>query len=291
VPAYAQQGWQPQQPNPWQSSRQTAGTLARLRPARPAAIRNATLWAAVATALLGALLLGDGLGPNLLIVAVPAALAAYFAAQAAGRRLRSWSAVWAAGGLALLAVPALRDAGWPVFLAVVSAVALGSLTLHGSRSWLGVFLGSVCGRWPSKEDLVAEALQAALPAIGEAPDCGSIRENLYQLGRRLRDAMLSTPGTALLSVLHECDSSASGRFQAVIFQGVIQPSTELFRKVVSRGVERGDVRSDATSDLALDVIPAMMMYRSKVCSSEWLDVYIAELIDQIMVPLLRPSGS
>jgi hypothetical protein len=143
VPAYAQQGWQPQQPNPWRSSRQTAGTLARLRPARPAAIRNATLWAAVATALLSALLLGDGLGPNLLIVAVPAALAAYFAAQAAGRRLRSWSAVWAVGGLALLAVPALRDAGWPVFLAVVSAVALGSLTLHGSRSWLGVFLGSV----------------------------------------------------------------------------------------------------------------------------------------------------
>ncbi|MEW2484745.1 DUF4153 domain-containing protein [Streptomyces sp. NPDC048411] len=143
IPAYAQQGWQPQQPNPWQSSRQTAGTLARLRPARPAAIRNATLWAAAATALLSALLLGDGLGPNLLIVAVPAALAAYFAAQAAGRRLRSWSAVWAVGGLALLAVPALRDAGWPVFLAVVSAVALGSLTLHGSRSWLGVFLGSV----------------------------------------------------------------------------------------------------------------------------------------------------
>ncbi|MFE7707721.1 DUF4153 domain-containing protein [Streptomyces sp. NPDC057486] len=143
VPAYAQQGWQPQQPSPWPSSRQTAGTLARLRPARPAAIRNATLWAAVATALLSALLLGDGLGPNLLIVAVPAALAAYFAAQAAGRRLRSWSAVWAVGGLALLAVPALRDAGWPTFLAVVSAVALGSLTLHGSRSWLGVFLGSV----------------------------------------------------------------------------------------------------------------------------------------------------
>ncbi|MEV0492725.1 DUF4153 domain-containing protein [Streptomyces atratus] len=143
VPAYAQQGRQPQPPNPWQSNRQTTGTLARLRPARPAAIRNATLWAAVATALLSALLLGDGLGPNLLIVAVPAALAAYFAAQAAGRRLRTWSAVWAVGGLALLAVPALRDAGWPTFLAVVSAVALGSLTLHGSRSWLGVFLGSV----------------------------------------------------------------------------------------------------------------------------------------------------
>ncbi|MET7856200.1 DUF4173 domain-containing protein [Streptomyces sp. NPDC005318] len=144
VPAYAQQGWQqPQSPNPWQSGDRKAGTVARLRPAGPAAIRGATLWSAVATALLSALLLGDGLGPNLLIVAVPAALAAFFAARAAGRRLRPWTAVWGVGGLALLAVPALRDAGWPTFLAVVSAVALGSLALHGGRSWLGVFLGSV----------------------------------------------------------------------------------------------------------------------------------------------------
>nr|WTB34134.1 DUF4173 domain-containing protein [Streptomyces sp. NBC_00830] len=143
-PAYAQQGWQPHPPpNPWQSRQQQAGTVARLRPAPPAAIRNATLWSVVATALLSGLLLGDGLGPNLLIVAVPAALAAFFSAEAAGRRLRPWSAVWALGGLSLLIVPALRDASWPTFLAVVSAVALGSLTLHGSRSWLGVFLGSV----------------------------------------------------------------------------------------------------------------------------------------------------
>ncbi|MGW2059699.1 DUF4153 domain-containing protein [Streptomyces sp. NPDC001937] len=143
-PAYAQQGWQPHPPpNPWQSRQQQAGTVARLRPDPPVAIRNATLWSVAATALLSGLLLGDGLGLNLLIVAIPAALAAFFAAEAAGRRLRPWSAAWALGGLSLLIVPALRDAGWPTFLAVVSAVALGSLTLHGSRSWLGVFLGSV----------------------------------------------------------------------------------------------------------------------------------------------------
>ncbi|WP_410094960.1 DUF4153 domain-containing protein [Streptomyces sp. wa22] len=107
-----------------------------------------TLWSVFATALLSALLLGDGLGLNLLIVAVPAALGAYFAARSARRRLRPWTAVWALGGLALLAIPALRDAGWPVFLAMVSALALGSLALHGSRSWPGVLLGSV-GLLPS----------------------------------------------------------------------------------------------------------------------------------------------
>ncbi|MFJ2773092.1 DUF4153 domain-containing protein [Streptomyces sp. NPDC087300] len=114
--------------------------LADLRSGPPGPIRTETLCAVLATGVLSMLLLGDGLALNLLIVAVPAALAVYFAARTAGRRPRPWSLAWAAGGLALLVVPALRDAGWPSFLAIVSAVALGSLALHGCRTWLGVLL-------------------------------------------------------------------------------------------------------------------------------------------------------
>jgi hypothetical protein len=32
----------------------------------------------------------------------------------------------------------------------------------------------------------------------------------------------------------------------------------------------------------------MMMYRSKVCGSEWRDADIADMIDRVMVPLLCP---
>nr|WSW66389.1 DUF4173 domain-containing protein [Streptomyces sp. NBC_00995] len=142
VPAYAQHA-RPPQPNPWGHPQQAPSELSKLRPVGPGPIPGAALWAVLATGLLSALLLGEGIGLNLLLVSVPAALAAYSAARAAARRLRPWTAVWAVGGLALLAVPALRDAGWPSLLAIVSAFALGSLALHGSRSWLGMFLGSL----------------------------------------------------------------------------------------------------------------------------------------------------
>ncbi|MET8683377.1 DUF4173 domain-containing protein [Streptomyces sp. NPDC004732] len=114
--------------------------LADLRVDPPGPVRTATLWAVLATGLLSMLLLGDGLALNLLIVAVPATLAAYFAAQKGGLRPRAWSLVWAVGGLGLLVVPALRDAGWPSFLAIVSSIALGSFALHGSRTWIGILL-------------------------------------------------------------------------------------------------------------------------------------------------------
>jgi hypothetical protein len=109
----------------------------------PAPIRTATLWAALATGVLSMLLLGEGTSVNLLIVAVPATLAVYFAGRRAGRRPRAWALVWGVGGLALLTVPVLRAAEWPSFLAVVAALAAGSLALHGGRSWPAVLLGPI----------------------------------------------------------------------------------------------------------------------------------------------------
>jgi hypothetical protein len=57
---------------------------------------------------------------------------------------------------------------------------------------------------------------------------------------------------------------------------------------MQRGTERGEVRSDADDAMVVDVLPAMMMYHSKVRGSEWWEESgIAEVIDRKMVPLLR----
>ncbi len=121
-------------PGPWPAGIQVGA---------PRPIRTATLWSALAAGLLGMLLLGAGIGVNLLIVAIPVALAAWFAARAAGRRPRAWTLVWGVGGLSLLTVPALRDAEWPSFLAVAAAIGAGSLALDGGRRWPAVLLGPI----------------------------------------------------------------------------------------------------------------------------------------------------
>jgi hypothetical protein len=125
------------------ADRQDQGRVEEPGPVLP----TAALWASLATALLSAAFLNEGIGLNLLIAAVPAAVAAAASAAAAGRKARPWTLVWAAGALALLCVPALRDAGWPTFLAMVAALGLGSLALHGGRTWVGLLLGSVGTLW------------------------------------------------------------------------------------------------------------------------------------------------
>ncbi|MEU3724428.1 DUF4173 domain-containing protein [Streptomyces sp. NPDC031705] len=113
----------------------------RIRPAEAAPVHTVTLVAALAAGLTTAVVLGEGMGPGLLLAALPAMVAAYAAARAAGRKARPWSLVWAAGCVALLTVPALRDAAWPSTLAILAAVLLAALALHGTRRWPGVLLG------------------------------------------------------------------------------------------------------------------------------------------------------
>ncbi|MER5354081.1 DUF4173 domain-containing protein [Kitasatospora sp. NPDC002551] len=117
--------------------------FAWLRPSEPerkAPATGRTVAAAVLTGLLTSWLLAAGLGVNLLLCAAFAATGAGIAARTAGRRPRVWTFAWSALALALLAVPALWEAGWPVLLSTVWAVGLASLALHGGRRWSGVLL-------------------------------------------------------------------------------------------------------------------------------------------------------
>ncbi|AIS00949.1 TetR/AcrR family transcriptional regulator [Streptomyces glaucescens] len=172
----------------------------------------------------------------------------------------------------------------------LSTVGWNGLTMEGVAAGAQTGKAAVYRRWPSKEDLVADALQAGLPRLDAAPDLGSVREDLLALCRQARDAMFSRPGSALRSVIHECDTVQAERFHTVIVEGVVEPTVKLLREVITRGIERGEVRADAADGYVLDAVPAMMMYRSKMCGCEWSDRDIEEMTDRLMMPLLRVDG-
>ncbi|MFF8973755.1 TetR/AcrR family transcriptional regulator [Streptomyces sp. NPDC014995] len=172
----------------------------------------------------------------------------------------------------------------------LGTVGWNGLTMEGVAAGAQTGKAAVYRRWPSKEDLVADALRAGLPRLDAVPDLGSVREDLVVLCRKARDAMFSRPGFAVRSIIHECDPSQVERFHALIVEGVVEPTIKLLHEVIGRGIERGEVRPGAANGYVLDAIPAMMMYRSKMCISEWTDQDLEEMVDQLMLPLLRPDA-
>uniref|UniRef100_A0AAU2JX70 TetR/AcrR family transcriptional regulator n=1 Tax=Streptomyces sp. NBC_00049 TaxID=2903617 RepID=A0AAU2JX70_9ACTN len=183
--------------------------------------------------------------------------------------------------------PELERAILDAALEQLSTVGWNALTMEGVAAGAHTGKAALYRRWPSKADLVADVLRTGLPPIGEIADSGSIRQDLYMLCVRIRDVTASRAGQALRSVLHECDHAHADRFHSVIRSGLHEPAQLLIRELVQRGIERGDVRADAAGPFVMDVIPAMMMYRAKMCGSEWVDADIEGLIDEVMVPLLR----
>ncbi|MGW6927607.1 TetR/AcrR family transcriptional regulator [Streptomyces sp. NPDC054950] len=171
----------------------------------------------------------------------------------------------------------------------LGTVGWNGLTMEGVAAGAQTGKAAVYRRWPSKEALVTDALRAGLPRLDAVPDLGSVRADLMALCRDARDAMFSRPGFALRSIIHECDPTQAQRFHTLIIDGVVEPTVKLLREVVDRGIERGEVRSDAANGYVFDVIPAMMMYRSKMCGCEWDDRELDEMIDRLMLPLLRPD--
>lgn len=80
--------------------------------------------------------------------------------------------------------------------------------------------------------------------------------------------VLRRGGAAVRSVIHECDIAQAERFHGVVLEGVVQPPARLLGDVVRRGDERGEVRPDADNENVRDAIPAMLIYRTKMCGSK-----------------------
>ncbi|RFU84448.1 TetR/AcrR family transcriptional regulator [Streptomyces triticagri] len=175
----------------------------------------------------------------------------------------------------------------------LSVVGWNALTMEGVAAQAQTGKAAVYRRWPSKEDLVADALCAGFPELSELPDNGSVREDLIELCIAMRDVMYSPPGIALRSVIHECDDESAARFNALILDGLVRPSRRQIGELVQRGIRRGEVRPGAAGELVGDVIPAIMMYRAKMYDSDWQPAEVVRMIDELMVPLLamEPGGA
>ncbi|MFD8596521.1 DUF4153 domain-containing protein [Kitasatospora sp. NPDC059646] len=116
----------------------------KARVAAPASLR--VLVAAGVSGLVSAVVLGDGIGANLLFCAVAGAVGAGMAALGTGRKVKPWHVAFAVTALLLCLVPAVSGAGGAVALALIAAICVGSLTLHGGARWVGVAMGSI-GLW------------------------------------------------------------------------------------------------------------------------------------------------
>ncbi|MET8986104.1 TetR/AcrR family transcriptional regulator [Nonomuraea wenchangensis] len=144
---------------------------------------------------------------------------------------------------------------------------------------------SLYRRWPSRLELVAEAVRTVLPTPESVPDTGELRGDLIaMLGQAVR-ALSGPAGEALRGLLGEALSSGSqlGAMRRTS-QGMGRKAME---EVVRRAVERGEVDPGVVTPRRLDAGHALLRHHFLFNGTPIPDELVVQIVDEVLVPLFE----
>ncbi|QYC39802.1 Transcriptional regulator, TetR family [Nonomuraea coxensis DSM 45129] len=144
---------------------------------------------------------------------------------------------------------------------------------------------SLYRRWPSRLELVAEAVRTVLPTPESVPDTGELRGDLVAMLSQAARVLSGPAGEALRGLLGEALSSGSqlGAMRRTS-HGMGRKAME---EVVRRAVERGEVDPGAVTPRRLDAGHALLRHHFLFNGTPIPDDLVVQIVDEVLVPLLR----
>ena len=187
--------------------------------------------------------------------------------------------------------PAVRRRGDALLGAIYSAVleelaehGFGALSIERIAERARTGKASIYRRWPTRLDLVLDALDHTIPTLESVPDTGSTREDLLVVLRHIASVMGSRSGDAARACF---SPGVSNELADAIRERLLPPRKAAMLQIMERGVARGDVRPDALTQRVAELGPMLLqgelMQRGRIT-----DEAVVAIVDDILVPLLRP---
>jgi AcrR family transcriptional regulator len=145
------------------------------------------------------------------------------------------------------------------------------LTVEAVASRAGVAKTTVYRRWPSKDELLVDALNAVKGPVSEPPG-QSVRADLYWILERMRQNWMSGNHGAIMRRL-SADGSERPDLYRTFRDRVVRPRQAVTRAVLERGIAEGSIRADVELDMVLDmlsspIIAAVMTHRDRLTRRE-----------------------
>jgi AcrR family transcriptional regulator len=183
---------------------------------------------------------------------------------------------------------ALETAVLDAVLAELEAVGYAALTIESVRARARVGKASVYRRWPSKLDLVVDAVYRMLPDPAATPDTGSLRGDLLAAFRLVAGRLEGPAGAALRGVLG--DAIVGGSAIDALRGRSRGRGVALLSEVVQRAGARGELDAAGIPLRRLEVGHALIRYEFLVTGA-LPDAVLVELVDDVMLPLLRAPAA
>ena len=170
-------------------------------------------------------------------------------------------------------------------LEVLSEVGYDRLTMDAVAQRAKASKATLYRRWNSKAMLVVDALatQKATPPV---PDSGDLRTDLLNafcgMGGLTDHGTTSTFGAVITALTTDPEFAQEFRSR------VLKPKAQVSRQIFQRGVDRGQVRADVDLDLLAPALAGIVLHRLFVMGEQPGPTLIEQVIDQIILPAVRP---
>ncbi len=162
------------------------------------------------------------------------------------------------------------------------------LTVDAVASEARASKATVYRRWASKAELVLAAFIEGVRQVAVAPETGTLRGDLLQLGEACREQGYQHAGTiraVLVEVSHNPALSDALQHQ------FLDQRRALMQHILQQAVDRGEIAEAALPDELWDVMPNYLIFRTIIPGKPPNDETVRRLVDDFILPgLTRCAG-
>jgi AcrR family transcriptional regulator len=144
----------------------------------------------------------------------------------------------------------------------------------------GVNKTSIYRRWPTKTDLVRDALAIPLSHAGDAPNTGALRTDLIALAGTVAAFTQSRVGTALIRIMLAEGSNPEVRALANATYSEAGKHSPWI--VIQNAMQRGELSTNTDPSLMLFAIAGAIMHRVFVEQQDAPDDFLEKIVNLVL---------
>jgi AcrR family transcriptional regulator len=173
-------------------------------------------------------------------------------------------------------------------LRLLAEVGYGALTMDAVASEAGVGKATIYRRWRTKQDLVVDTISDLNRAEATPADTGSLEGDLRQMLRSLVSVITGPTGAATLSLLSTVPHQPA--LAEAFRNGPLAVWQQAFEQIWARAEQRGEARPGMAGSVIGEATSALLVQRWLLTGEPVDDAYADEVLDTVVLPLIRTSA-
>lgn len=165
-----------------------------------------------------------------------------------------------------------------------------ALSIETVAEHAGVNKTTIYRRWPTKAELVRDALLSRVGPVFAHPDEGSLRADLLAFAKGLRDIISTPEGKGIFRVM--AAESESTELGAVMSQ-IKETTGAIMVEMVGRAEARGEVAKGADAELIVSCVVAPILNWCQMDNREVPDSRVEQVVNLVLEGALaaKPTSS